>query len=68
MALTGYGAKLRSLRTERGETMEEVGKAVGVWASAISQYELETRMPRDETKVLLAKHFGMSVQDIFFAN
>lgn len=67
MALTGYGTKLRSLRMERGETLECVAEAIGVCASAVSQYETEQRMPRDETKVALADHFGLSVQEIFFA-
>lgn len=67
MALTGYGEKLRCLRLERGETLEDTAKAVGLQASAISNYENETRMPRDEHKVTLANHFGLSVQEIFFA-
>ena len=58
----------RRLRKLRGEKCrEEVAIAVGVTASAISMYECGARVPHDEIKVRLAKYFGCSVQDIFYA-
>lgn len=55
------------LTRARGDSRrEEVAVAVGVSVSAISMYENNERVPRDEIKVRLAKHYGRSVQDLFF--
>ena len=59
------GEKLRQLRGKRSRS--EVAKAVGVSTSSIAMYELDERIPRDDVKVKLAKFFGKSVSDIFFA-
>lgn len=58
------GAELRRLRGDA--TREELAQAVGVTPSAIAMYELGERMPRDEVKVALANHFGISVGALFF--
>ena len=51
----------------RGDQRREiVAVAVGVSASAISMYENNDRVPRDEIKVKLADYFGMTVQELFF--
>lgn len=51
----------------RGEkSREEIAKAVGISASAVSMYETGARIPRDEIKVRLADYFGVSVQALFF--
>lgn len=51
----------------RGEmSREEVANAVGVSLSAISMYEIGARVPRDETKIKLAKFYNMTVQELFF--
>lgn len=57
---------LRSLRREKGETQAEVAKSVGISASAYAMYETGERVPRDEVKVMIAKHFNRSVKGIFF--
>ena len=57
--------RLRSLRGEKPR--EEVAIAVKVTASAIAMYENGARIPSDEVKVRLANYFGLTVQDIFFA-
>ena len=61
------GNRLRGIRTERGETAEDVAKSIGVSASAIAMYEIGQRIPRDEIKIRIAEHFGMSVESIFFS-
>ena len=61
------GSRLRGIRTERGETAEEVAKSIGVSASAIAMYEIGQRIPRDEIKIRIAEHYGMPVESIFFA-
>lgn len=59
------GETLIKLRGER--TQEEVAKAVGVTKSAISMYENNERIPRDEVKRKMAAYFNVSVEKIFFA-
>ena len=52
----------------RGErSREDVANEVGVSLSAITMYELGARVPRDETKIKLAKLYNMTVQELFFA-
>lgn len=66
MDSTKIGNKLRQIRTERGETAENVAKSIGVSGSAIAMYEIGQRVPRDEIKIKIAEHYGMSVESIFF--
>lgn len=56
--------KLVKLRGTRSQ--DEVAKAVGISASALSMYEKGERIPRDEIKVRLAKYYEKSVESIFF--
>ncbi|MFR4400943.1 MAG: helix-turn-helix transcriptional regulator [Peptococcus niger] len=59
------GETLVELRGDR--TQEEVAKAIGVTKSAISMYENNERIPRDEIKRKMAAYFNVSVERIFFA-
>ena len=59
------GKKLVELRGAR--TQEEVAKDNGISISAIGMYERGERIPRDEIKIKLARYYGVSVGDIFFA-
>lgn len=65
MSNAEMGAKLRACRGSR--TREEVANAVGVSLSAIQMYENGGRVPRDETKKKLADLYGVTVQELFFA-
>lgn len=58
------GNTLKELRG--GKTVDEVAKACGISASALSMYENGYRVPRDEVKIKLAKYFGTSVGSIFY--
>lgn len=60
------GNILASLRKERGETTTELANAIGSSQSAISMYENGARIPRDDIKIRLSKHFGVPVDQIFF--
>ena len=60
------GTRLREIRTERGETIEQFARSIGVSNSAIAMYENGQRIPRDEIKIKIAEHFGVSVESIFF--
>lgn len=59
------GEKLKELRGDRSQA--EVAKAVMVSDSAISSYENDERVPRDDVKKRLAKYYESTVQDIFYA-
>lgn len=58
------GARLRQLRgnTPAKQTADEIG----VSESALLMYERGERNPRDDIKVKIAQHYGVSVGDIFF--
>lgn len=45
----------------------EVSKALGITKSAISMYERGERVPRDDIKIKIAKFYGKSVEEIFYA-
>lgn len=59
-----YGKRLVELRGKRSQA--EVAKAIGIATSTLAMYETEKRVPRDATKIALARFYGTSVQKIFF--
>lgn len=59
-----YAKKLRELRGEK--TIKKVSDDLGILPSTLSNYESGYRVPRDETKRLLADYYGKTVQEIFF--
>ena len=60
------GKTLKSLREQKGETMEEMANSIKTSQSAIAMYENGNRIPRDEIKIRIAEHFSMPVESIFF--
>lgn len=64
-ALT-VGKRIKKYRESLGITQEELAKAIGTSASAISMYETGSRFPRDEYKKKMAILFGVSIDSIFF--
>ena len=56
----------RLVKARGDRKREEVAEAIGVSLSAISMYENGDRIPRDETKVELAKYYNTTVQELFF--
>lgn len=60
------GRKLKSLREEKSETMEQLANAIGTSTSAVANYETGQRIPRDEIKIRIAEHFSAPVESIFF--
>ena len=62
------GARLKSLRLKKKETLAEVGRAVGVTAQSVQAYEAGKKTPSDSVKIKLAEHFNRTVQFIFFDN
>ena len=59
-----YGKRLVELRGKRSQA--EVARAIGIATSTLAMYETEKRMPRDATKIALARFYGTSVQKNFF--
>lgn len=53
--------RIRELRKQRGMTMKELGKVIGVAESTVSQYELGRRQPDNETLLTLGEFFEVSV-------
>lgn len=58
------GEKLVSLRGRMQQS--EVATAVGISVSALSMYEQDKRIPRDEVKERLADFYCTTVEKIFF--
>jgi len=46
-------------------TQGELGEALGLSASIISQYEQGTRVPTEENKARIAAYFGVTVDDLY---
>ena len=59
-----FGKKLRELRGK--ETQKRIAEGIGIKKSTYAMYERGERVPRDETKVKIARYFGKDVQEIFF--
>ncbi len=57
--------RLKILRGDR--TAKEVAEAIGITISALANYESGLRIPRDEIKAKIARYYGKSVDEIFFA-
>lgn len=60
------GKRLLDLREKKCLERKEVADAIGVTVSAISNYELGIRVPRDEAKYALAKYYGVDLGEIFY--
>ena len=58
------GEKLRNLRGRKSR--REVASALNISVSAITMYELDKRIPKDEIKAKIANYYKKSVGSIFF--
>lgn len=58
------GNRLRKLRGDK--TIAEVSEATGIGESALRNYESGFRIPRDYVKLVLARYYGVSVDELFF--
>lgn len=59
-------SNIRMLRRKRGETQAEAAESVGISPTAWAMYEAGDRIPRDDVKIKIAKHFDATVEAIFF--
>lgn len=68
MDAKAIGARLKALREAKGQTKRYVARQTGCSYNSVCSYEYALRVPGDDAKVKLAKHFGVSVEEIFFAD
>ena len=61
------GQKLKSLRLDKKKTLNEVAEAINISPSALSMYECDQRVPRDNIKIALADYYKKPISKIFFA-
>ncbi len=60
------GNNLNVVRVARGETLRQVGAAVGMDPTHLSKLERGLVGCSDELKLALAQHFGVPLTDLFF--
>lgn len=63
--MNSYGQILRDLRKARSETIKCVAAQIGISYQALQSYEKEQRIPRDETKIKLARYYNVPIESIF---
>lgn len=63
-ALSGVGARLRSLRSDRGTTLTALSAATGVSVSTLSRLESGQRRPTLELLLPLAKMYGVTIDEL----
>ena len=56
--------KLRSLRTEHGETQARVAQGIGVSSQHYQKFEYGSILPSLENFIALADHFGVSLDEL----
>lgn len=55
------GERLKDLRNDANLTQEDLGNILYVTGHTIGKYEKDINTPNDETKVKIAKYFGVSL-------
>jgi len=60
------GSRLREARGIRPKT--KVAKLLGISYSSLCKYEAGLRVPKGNVKKLLADYYGVSVEELFYAN
>ena len=61
MGAESFGARLRKLRRENGETQPELAKLLGLSRSAVSMYESGEREPKYELLTAIAAHYEVDL-------
>lgn len=60
------GKKLKDLRGNRSR--DSVAADLGISSSALGMYENNKRIPRDGVKKKIAEYYGVTIQQLFFAD
>ena len=61
------GDTLKELRLAKGKTIAEAAKDLDISVSALSSYENNNRVPRDNIKLAISDYYKKPIQKIFFA-
>ena len=59
------GQKIRSLRTTKRVTQQALAEALGVDARSVSKWEKEVSVPDITLLPLIARYFGISMDELF---
>lgn len=62
--LSALALKLRRLRKERGETIEQTAASIGTRPSKLLKWETDKELPSLEHISMLAAHFGTSTEEL----
>lgn len=60
------GNRLKKLRGIKPRRL--VAHETGISYSGLSNYETGLRVPTDDHKIVLAKYYGVSIEELFFAD
>lgn len=55
-----FAERLKELREEKGLTLSQLGKEIGISYVAIGRWEKKQRIPNIESLKIIAKYFGVS--------
>lgn len=66
MSSMKIGAKIKELRSEKGLSQAQLGKAVGVSQKAIDYWERSVNEPKASYIISLVKVFDLSYDEFFF--
>jgi len=55
-----FAERLKSLRLEKGLTLEQLAKEINMSYAAISRWEAKQRIPNIEALIVIAKYFNVS--------
>ena len=62
--LSALALKLRRLRKERGETIDQTAASIGTRPSKLLKWETDKELPSLEHIAMLAAHFGISKEEL----
>ena len=62
--LSALALKLRRLRKERGETIEQTAASIGTRPSKLLKWETDKELPSLEHIAILAAHFGIKKEEL----
>ena len=60
------GDILKELRQAKGKSVAEAAKDIGITPGALSNYENNIRIPRDNIKIAISDYYKKPIQKIFF--
>ena len=58
--MSKFAERLKSLRQEKGLTLEQLAKEINMSYAAISRWESKQRIPNIEALIVIAKYFNVS--------